>query len=111
MRWPLYDLQGGSSWFVEYMTIYLHDFESADLNKSNEPKITQIGQIEAEILAIVIFGSKPMVLYRKYMFFDFSSIVAADSSRHVKFINIHKKTMTLGGICIIYPQSLFFLDA
>ena len=76
LRWPLYDLESRISWFVIDTTIFSPDFESTKWDKSNEPTIIQIGQIEAEIFVISMFGSKPIDLYRKNMFFYFSSNVA-----------------------------------
>ena len=92
------------------MTIVSHDFKITNLDKSQELKIIQIGQIEAEIFVIPIIGSKPKDLYRENMFFHFSSNVATDSLRYVTFIILHQGTMILSDICIIYPQNLFFLD-
>ena len=91
------------------MTIVSHDFKITNLDKSQELKIIQIGQIEAEIFVIPIIGSKPKDLYRENMFFHFSSNVATDSLRYVKLIKIHYKTMIFGGIHTSYPQNLFFL--
>ena len=89
----MYDLESGNSWFAIDLTIVSHDF--------NEPKIIQIGQIEAKILAISICAPKPIDLYRNTMFFDFSSDVTTDSLRYVKFINLHKKQWYKRNISLI----------
>ena len=69
------------------MTILSFGLASTKRDESNESKIIKIGQLEAEIFAIVILGSKSKDLYRKNRFFHFSSYVATDSLRYVKFIN------------------------
>ena len=71
------------------MTILSLGLASTKWGESNDPKIIEIGQLEAEISAIVILGSKSIDLYRKNMFFDFSFNVATDSLTYVKFINLH----------------------
>ena len=69
---PLYDLESENNWFVIDMTIFTLDSESTNLDKSNESKIIQIGQIEAQIFVIQIFGSKPKDWNRKkYVFSTF----------------------------------------
>ena len=78
-------------------------------DKFNETKIIKIGHVEAEILGILILGSKSIEFNRKNHFFRFSSYIATDSLRYVKFIKIHYETMVLGGIHTSYPQNLFFL--
>ena len=80
------------------MTIFSPDFESTNWDESNEPKIIQVGQIEAGIFVISIFGTKPIDLYRKKMFFHFSSDVATRSLKYVKFINLRLETLISGGI-------------
>ena len=85
------------------------DLASTSRDKFNESKIMKIGHIEAEILDILILGSKSIDLNRKNSFFHFSYYIATDSLRYVKFIKIHYETMILGGIHTSYPQNLFFL--
>ena len=67
----------------------------------NELKIIKIGHLEAEILDILILGSRSIDLYRKNSFFHFFSYMATDSIRYVKFINLCSET--------IWPQKPFFL--
>ena len=71
-----------------YMTVLSLGLVSTKWDESNESKITQIGQLEAEIFTIVILGFKSRDLYRKNRFFHFSSFLATDSLRYVKFINL-----------------------
>ena len=104
LSWPLYDLESRNTWSVIYMTILSLDLASTMWDKFNEPKIIKIGHLEAEILNILILGSKSIDLNRKNSFFHFSSYIATDSLRYVKFIKIHYKTMILGGIYISYPK-------
>ena len=82
---------------------------STNLDKFNEHKIIKIGPLEAEIFDILILGSRPIDLYRKKLFFHFSSYAATGSLRCIKCIDLHYETIILGGICNIYPQKPFFL--
>ena len=70
--WPWVDLymilKVEKNWYVIDMTIFAPDYKSINWDESNEPKIIQIGQIEAEIFAISIFGSESKDLYRKNVF-------------------------------------------
>ena len=93
------------------MTVCSLDLVSTNLDNSNDPKSIYIGQSEVEIFIILIFGSRSIDLYRKNMFFHFSSDVATNSVRYVKFINLHQETMILGAFCTSYPQNNFFLDS
>ena len=69
-----------------YVTVSSLDVASTNLDKSNEPKITQIRQLEAVIFAISIFESKSIDLYRKC--FPCSSDVGTGSLTYVKLINL-----------------------
>ena len=109
LSWPLYDLESRNSWSVIYVTILSLDLASTTWDKFKEPQIIKIGHLEAEILDILILGSKSIDLNRKNSFFHFSSYMATDSLRYVKFIKIHYKTSRVGGIHTSYPQNLFFL--
>ena len=80
------DLESGNKSFVMYMINYIFDLASTQLDNSNKPKIIQIGQLEAEKLVIKVLGPNQYIYTGKICFFHFSSDVATNSLRYVKFI-------------------------
>ena len=65
---------------------------STKWDESNKSKIMKIGQLEAEIFAIVI-----LIYTKKKKFFSIF-LCGHDSLKYVKFINLPLETMLLGSI-------------